>query len=506
MTMINLTKIQKNVAGRALFTIDHLVASAGDKIGVVGRNGMGKSTLAHLITGVDTDYRGQLVTDAPVSYVPQLAPTLDQSGGQAMMSRIRQALSARPAILILDEPSSNLDEAHQQWLIAQLQGFQGLLMLISHDRHLLNAVTNQTWAFEGQRVQAYAGNYAHYREVRDQQRQTQEVAYQRQMRHQRDLLAAQQQRNEKAQRIRKGNRRMSAAERSKTKSLREATAAKMERTAKRMVARGAHEPQVAKPLTQRGFKLVATDFPSFTGKTVVTGLNVTLKQYGKTLLTHADFQVLPHERVAIVGPNGSGKTTLLQAILSRRVSGLTLAPAAKVGVFNQDMTMLDGERSVWETVRRASQLPDQTIRNVMGALGLPARFYQQQVAALSGGELVKLQLVAILVGQYNVLMLDEPTNYLDVDALEALAAYLQDYPGTVLFVSHDQSFRDAVATRTLQLTDQQLLDFAQVAVAPKPAEADIAVLQFKYDQLMVDPAATTAEIQALKHQIDQLKA
>ncbi len=162
MTMINLTKIQKNVAGRALFTIDHLVASAGDKIGVVGRNGTGKSTLAHLITGVDTDYRGQLVTDVPVSYVPQLAPTLDQSGGQAMMSRIRQALSARPAILILDEPSSNLDEAHQQWLVAQLQGFHGLLMLISHDRHLLDAVTNQTWAFEGQRVQAYAGNYAHY--------------------------------------------------------------------------------------------------------------------------------------------------------------------------------------------------------------------------------------------------------------------------------------------------------------------------------------------------------
>nr|WP_252269512.1 ATP-binding cassette domain-containing protein [Lactiplantibacillus pentosus] len=238
MTMINLTKIQKNVAGRALFTIDHLVATTGDKIGVVGRNGTGKSTLAHLITGVDADYRGQLVTDAPVSYVPQLAPTLNQSGGQAMMSRIRQALSARPAILILDEPSSNLDEAHQQWLIAQLQGFQGLLMLISHDRHLLNAVTNLTWAFEDQRVQAYAGNYAHYREVRDQQRQTQEVAYQRQMRHQRDLLAAQQQRHEKAQRIRKGNRRMSAAERSKTKSLREATAAKMERTAKRMVARG----------------------------------------------------------------------------------------------------------------------------------------------------------------------------------------------------------------------------------------------------------------------------
>ncbi|WCJ49927.1 ATP-binding cassette domain-containing protein [Lactiplantibacillus plantarum] len=127
-----------------------------------------------------------------------------------------------------------------------------------------------------------------------------------------------------------------------------------------------------------------------------------MAEYGKTLLAQADFQIRPHDRVAIVGPNGSGKTTLLRVILGGRVSGLRLAPAARVGVFNQDMTVLDGKQSVWQTVRQVSQLPDQTIRNVMGALGLPARFYPQLVSALSGGELVKLQLIRILVGQYNV--------------------------------------------------------------------------------------------------------
>ncbi|KZU80325.1 ABC transporter ATP-binding protein [Lactiplantibacillus plantarum] len=209
MTMINLKNIQKDMAGRPLFTIDRLVANAGDQIGVVGRNGAGKSTLAHLLTGTDRDYTGQIMVDEPVSYVAQIAPTFDQSGGQAMLTRIRQALSARPTILILDEPSSNLDETHQQWLINQLQRFRGLLLLISHDRQLLNAVTTQTWAVEHQKFTAYAGNYAYYQTVKAQQLATQEAAYQRQNTHQRELLAAQRQRNEKAQRIRKGNRRMS---------------------------------------------------------------------------------------------------------------------------------------------------------------------------------------------------------------------------------------------------------------------------------------------------------
>jgi len=103
-------------------------------------------------------------------------------------------------------------------------------------------------------------------------------------------------------------------------------------------------------------------------------------------------------------------------------------------------------------------------------------------------------------------MLDEPTNYLDVDALEALADYLQNYPGTVIFVSHDEPFRQAVATRTLQFKAQQLIDPDKVVEAPKPTGAELAVLRFKYDQLMADPTSSTAAIQALRQQIDQLKS
>ena len=505
MTEIKLTNITKLMAGCPLFTIATLSATAGNRIGIVGRNGAGKSTLAGMLTGTDRDFTGQLVVDGPVVYVPQIAPTLNQSGGQAMLARVRAALSQRPDILILDEPSSNLDETHQKWLAKQLRSFRGLLLLISHDRQLLNAVTTQTFAVAHHEFKAYAGNYADYQAVKQQQLATQSAAYTRQNRHLQDLKKATQARHEKAQRIRKGNQRMTAAERANSKSLREATAAKMDRSAKKLVERGEREATITKPFTTTGFKLVATDFPRFTGKTVVTGLDVTVHQFGQDLLKRVSFQIKPGDRVALVGPNGSGKTTLLEAVLAQVTPGLTLAPAARVGVFNQDMTALDGTLTVWATVRRASQLPDQTLRNVMGALGLPARFYEQPVAELSGGELVKLQLVRILVGDYNVLMLDEPTNYLDVDALDALADYLKAYPGTVLFVSHDEPFREAVATRTLTIKDQQLIDPAVVVTTPSVA-VDLPLLQFKYDQLMMDPQAKTADIQALKQQIDVARA
>lgn len=503
MTEIKLTKIEKLINGRPLFTIEQLIANGGDHIGIVGRNGAGKSTLAHLLTGTDQDYTGQLLVDSPVTYVAQIAPTEDRSGGQAMMARVRTALSQRPEILILDEPSSNLDEPHQAWLVKKLRQYHGLLLLISHDRQLLNAVTTQTWAVSHQIFKAYPGNYAAYLAQKNQAIATQQAAYTRQNRHEHDLKLAMQARKEKAQRIRKGNRRMTAGERANSRSLREATAAKMDRSAKNLMTRAARESTVTKPFTQVGFKLVATDFPPFTGKTVVSASDLTLREYDETLLKQTSFQLKPGERVALVGPNGCGKTTLLKAILSGH-RGLSVSPAAKIGVFQQDMTALDGHLTVWQTVRAASQLPDQTIRNIMGALGLPARFYDQLVVGLSGGELVKLQLVSILVGAYNVLMLDEPTNYLDVDALDALADYLQNYPGTVIFVSHDAVFRQQVTTRTLEFKQQRLVDPDQVAVKAS-APSDLPLLQFKYDQMMADPMSSTDEIQQLRAQIEAAK-
>lgn len=163
------------------------------------------------------------------------------------------------------------------------------------------------------------------------------------------------------------------------------------------------------------------------------------------------------------------------------------------------MTALPANQTVWQVMQKATTLDADRTRQIMGAFGLDAKFYDRLVGDLSGGEQVKLQLLSILVSASNLLLLDEPTNYLDLPALQALADYLVGYPGTVLFVAHDQTFRQQVATRTVQLTDQQLIDPRQTAQGV-PA-SDLPRLRFEYDRLMLDPTADTTQLRELREKI-----
>lgn len=502
LTQINLNKLTKTVAGEPLFTIDQLTAHTGERIGIIGANGTGKTTLAHIIAGTDTDFTGQRTVTAPVTLVPQIAPTNGRSGGQSMLDRVRRALAQRPEILILDEPSANLDDDHQQWLIGQLQHFKGLLIMISHDRELLTAVATQIWSLADHTYTQYNGNFEDFVTLRDQQRQNDRDRYQNEQRERRALKQAVQARHEKADRIRKGSRSMSEAERANSKSTREQNAAKMERGARALKDRMNRQTVAVKPHETSALKLVATDLPRVTGKYLITITDLHLQRGKHDLLDHVQLRVKSGERVALTGPNGSGKSTLIEAILSHQ-TGTRLAPSARVGYFHQDMTELPHDQTVWQVISRASALDDNRTRQIMGAFGLKAIFYDRLIGELSGGEQVKVQLLTILVSASNLLILDEPTNYLDLPALQALEDFLVGYPGTVLFVAHDQAFRQKVATRVLELTNQRLIDPDKTAKST-PA-TDLPRLQFEYDQLMMAPDLDTKRLQEIREQIAALK-
>ena len=296
---------------------------------------------------------------------------------------------------------------------------------------------------------------------------------------------------------------MGCVELAKTKTAREQNAGKMERGARAMKERAQRQTDATKPFERSAIKLMTTDFPTFSGKTVVNVNQFDLKAFGKKLLTNATFQIKPGERVALIGPNGSGKTTLINAILTHQPH-TQISNHATVGYFNQDISQLPGDSSVWSFMRRASVLDEDRTRQIMGAFGLNARFYDRQIEELSGGEKVKLQLLQILLGNSNFLILDEPTNFLDVQALQALADYLNQYPGTVLLVSHDQDFRKQVATRTLSFENQNLIDPDMATVHAAPA-SDLPLLKLRYDQLMMAPDSDTKELQKLRQQIDALE-
>lgn len=501
MIQVSIKNVAKVVRGEALFTATKLDAHQGEIVGVIGKNGAGKSTLLNMLLQQDRDYSGQITVEGTMSFVPQINRHESLSGGQRTIKKIKQALSLRPDILIMDEPTSNLDEANQDWLIAQMEQFNGLVVMVSHDRHLLTSLATKIWSVEEGQFVEFDGTYQNFTKLMQEQYDNQLTNYQRQTKKQHELNKAVQQRKEKAARIRRGSRKMGQVELAKTKTAREQNAGKMERGAKALAQRAKHQTRAEKPFLAKKVKLMQSDFPSFRGKTVVRAEHLDVMVGNKKLLENVTFIIKPGDKVALKGSNGSGKTTLINHILSAHL--IQLSEHAQIGYFSQDITNLPNHKTVWQFLREDSLLDADRMRQLMGAFGITHSFYQQPIQELSGGERVKLQLLHVLLGSNNFIILDEPTNFLDMTALDALADFLDQYPGTVLFVSHDANFTDEVATRILKIENKQLLDPSKTV--KKHSSNELELLKLKYDRLILSPDADTNELMKLKKEINALQ-
>src|SRR5699024_4274078 len=179
----------------------------------------------------------------------------------------------------------------------------------------------------------------------------------------------------------------------------------------------------------------------------------------KKLWQPATFFVKGGDKVGIIGPNGSGKTTFLKKIIEKSDENLYLSPAVKIGYFAQDMDVLDSTKTILENVKESSKQNETLIRTVLARLGFPNEDVYKKVNVLSGGEKVKASLAKIFVSDCNTLILDEPTNFLDIYALDALEELLKEYEGTILFVSHDRQFISNIATQLLIFEENQLIFF-----------------------------------------------
>jgi pleuromutilin/lincosamide/streptogramin A transport system ATP-binding/permease protein len=198
---------------------------------------------------------------------------------------------------------------------------------------------------------------------------------------------------------------------------------------------------------------------SFKNKTVVRAEKVAGEISNQKLWNPTTFFLKGGDKVGIIGPNGSGKTTLLKKILNESDSDIYLSPAVKVGYFSQNMDVLDADNTIIENVKKESKQTETLIRIVLARLGFYQNDVEKKVKVLSGGERVKVSLAKIFVSDCNTLILDEPTNFLDVYALEALEELLVEYEGTVLIVSHDRSFISSIATKILAFEDNELIFF-----------------------------------------------
>ncbi|MBE3590754.1 MAG: ABC-F family ATP-binding cassette domain-containing protein [Firmicutes bacterium] len=450
----------------------------GERAGLVGPNGAGKTTLLRILAGEIAPPPGTVewVGRAPrIGYLPQEDPVAPEvapeSGGERMRRRLARVLAARPEVLLLDEPGNHLDEAALEELAAALRAFEGAILLASHDRWLLDAVCTRILALDRGALRAYRGHYSAYAAQVEAERLSHERRYREWDRERRRLKeAAERQRRwaEKAHR--------DAGERDPAAKKKAAVFMKKALATERRLAR--HEAAaVPKPWEEARLKLAWRPVKRLPERiAALDGVTFTYAGARAPALRDARLEVRRGERLALVGPNGSGKTTVLRLFaaaagaeppppgtLRGRVS---VTPGAAVLWFRQEAT-IDGRRTPLDLLLAAGAPQAAAARTLLGVFGIMGDAALRPAGTLSPGERVRLAFALAIASGPDLLLLDEPTNHLDLPGREALEQALCAFPGTVVFASHDRTFRERTATRVVELAGGRPAEAAPPAL-PDP--------------------------------------
>ncbi|MBQ4156764.1 MAG: ABC-F type ribosomal protection protein [Clostridia bacterium] len=449
----------------------------GEKIGLVGENGAGKTTLLNVLFGNLTPDAGDVKLYSSIRMIAQMGETdLDAngfvgsefsvkeksdflSGGERTRRRIAGALSGKAQILLADEPTVDLDEEGVTALEKKLKSYDGALILISHDRKLLDNVCTGIWELEDGHITAFSGNYSKYREIRKMRLQREKDEYEQQRAEEKRIKKLIQQEYEHAQQKQHLPSRMGNSEARLHKREVTNVQAAIHRVRKSYESRLERMEEKARPREDIQIKMTLGDAGGITSKLCVRASGVSVQFGARTLFEYASFVIPVGSRTALMGANGAGKTTLIRKILAKD-KGITISPGVKIGYFGQLHTeVLNENKTALENVRAESDKDEGTCRTVLARLNMPGDNVFKKVGVLSGGERAKVALARLLLSDANFLILDEPTNHLDIFSMEALESLLSAYSGTLLFVSHDREFVEKIATRLLRIENKRISSF-----------------------------------------------
>ncbi|HOL83739.1 MAG TPA: ABC-F type ribosomal protection protein [Thermoclostridium caenicola] len=480
-------QISKSYGEQQLFNSFSLKVYSGERIGITGPNGAGKSTLLKVLAGIESPDEGSvrlytsysflrqqddgvpesMASSLPVGRNQRLMGLLDWepdrqhvhlSGGEKAKLRFLHAFDPDCGILFADEPTSNLDMESADIVKKELKAYKGTLLLVSHDRDLLDELCDTILEIMNGEVRVFPGNYTQYVRQREAEYQRQVFEYESYIRERDRLKERILERKANRQAIRKAPSRMGNSEARLHRRNWTAIQKKLSQSIDQLETRLEKLEKKEKPreLPQVLIKIEPPSNP--VSSKAVRARNLTIGFNVRKLITNATFEIPTGKRTALLGKNGSGKTTLAN-LIAERDSRLSIAPGVEFGFFKQDFSILDETRSILENVMAESEKPEHEVRGVLARLLIPAGHVHKPVALISGGEKVKVSIARLLVSKANFIILDEPTNYLDVFSLEALESVLKDYTGTLLLISHDRQFVENIAQRLLIIEDNRLKTF-----------------------------------------------
>lgn len=460
MTVIRINQLKLTLGSRKLLDLKNLQVQTGKRIGIIGKNGSGKSTLFKILADeIEADIANFSVSGT-IAMLPQMKPatSTNKSGGEISQDYIVHVLKKAPRILLADEPTTNLDTSHIEWVEKKLNEFQGTLLLISHDRTLLDNVCGKIWELEDGEITEYVGNYSDYVAQKANEQKHQQKEYDKFKHKEQQLKQAISQKEQKAARATKKPKNVSNSEARQlgAQTYYAGKQQKLHQNTKALETRLEKLDAVEKPKEEIPIKMTLPNTRAFENKTIIRAEKLAGQIDDKELWKPTTFFLKGGDKVGIIGSNGSGKTTLLKKIIERSDANLSVSPAVKIGYFAQNMEILDTDKSIMENVKESSKQSETLIRTVLARLGFIGEDVYKYIKVLSGGERVKVSLAKIFVSDCNTLILDEPTNFLDIYALEALEDLLKNYEGTLLVVSHDRQFISAISSKILAFEDKEL--------------------------------------------------
>ena len=476
--LLQLTGISLTFGGTPVFDDLSLTVQEGDRVALVGRNGSGKSTLMKVMAGLVEPDRGEVIVPAGtrVGYMEQdpdlsgfatlgefaaaglsegedwrvaaaaeglgfdpARPVATASGGERRRAALARLLAEAPDLLLLDEPTNHLDIQAIGWLEQQLSETRAAFVLISHDRAFLRRLTRATLWIDRGEVRRQDKGFEAFEDWRE------------------TTWAAEDEARHKLDRKIKAEARWAV----------EGISARRKRNQGRVRALAALRAERASQIRRQGTAAMALDAGTQSGKRVIEAQGIS-KQFGdRVILRPFDLRVMRGDRVAFVGPNGAGKTTLIKMLtgeVTPDTGTVTHGTNLEIAVFDQARAAIDDTQTLWEALTndpemRVSGRSDQVMvrgqpRHVVAYLKdflFDDAQARAPVGSLSGGEKARLLLARIMARPSNLLVLDEPTNDLDIETLDLLQDILGEYDGTVLLVSHDRDFIDRVADTTVAM-------------------------------------------------------
>ncbi len=501
--MIRISDLNKSFGDRVLFEIEKLTLSDSDKVFLIGKNGVGKSTLLKVIGGIDKEFSGVVKADNSVFYVDKFSKTTKNdhayslanlnkwnkmSPGEMTKANIIDAVLSS-GFLLIDEPTANLDSHGIDIIIDLLKKRKEGFLIVSHDRRFINELSDKIIELDDGKINEYYGNYEHYLKVKKELLNRQNKEYEEYKSEIARLEQSIGHIKKERSKIKTTPRRMGNSEARLHKMGGQSNKKNMDNRIKSIESRIKNMEVKEKPKETGVMSITIPEQERIKSDRIIWSDKLNKRFNNKMIFDNANFLLNPTDKIALIGKNGTGKSTLLKMIIDGE--SINKHKRLKLGYYSQGNESLDLKKSIIENISESSIYDETFNRIVLANLLFGAEDINKRVEVLSDGEKSRVKIAKLLLGDYNYLVLDEITNFLDLESLEIVEELLKNYDRGFIFVSHDRWFTDSVSDRKLEIKGNKIIDLSKKV--EKTKESDSLLREFRISEVLAKLSSETSE-------------